>query len=599
MTDAVSPVIAVRPPRARGARLAAVLPWVSRREPLLFWALLLVHLAPVWAFPYLPTTDGPAHLANADILRKYHDPSLPALRRFYLISATPSPNLVGHLLLAGLLYVVPPLAAEKLVVSLIVVLLPLSARYAVRSIRPRAAALSFLAFPLVYSFLLGQGFYNFCLSLAAFFFLVGYWVRRRESLAGRRPWSAAVCLLALSFVLYACHLFSLLMACGVLAALAGWWWLREWARSGRPTGPALRRLVVTGAALLPSVAMALAFRPSARVETTFQDTPWSLHAAREDLLSVLQFSALVSFRKEEAYLGGVVAATSIGLALFALYVRVARRPALAGRRLTGGAVDGSSAGVLDYGSPTRARLGACFGTWDVLLLVAAGLFAFYLNAHDRLSLHFYIPPRVMVFLFVALLLWLAGQPMTRRVRGLVVPVAAAAALGLLASHALKYREFAPQFREFVSAGDHIPRGATFLPLVFSPQGRDDWGKPSASDVAPFYMASGYVAVRRDAIDLRNYEAKTDHFPVRFRPEVNPYKHMAIGLGLDTLPPKIDISGYESRSGANVDYVMVWGMTPELKDHPDTVDLCRQLAAGYDPVPLDGARRTELWKRKGR
>ena len=45
------------------------------------------------------------------------------------------------LLLAGLLYVVKPVVAEKLLVSLYLVLFPLGARYAVRSIRRRATHL--------------------------------------------------------------------------------------------------------------------------------------------------------------------------------------------------------------------------------------------------------------------------------------------------------------------------------------------------------------------------------------------------------------------------------------------------------------------------
>ena len=39
---------------------------------------------------------------------------------------------------------------------------------------------------MTYSFLLHQGFYNFLLSLAAFFLLVGYWIRNRQRLIGWR-----------------------------------------------------------------------------------------------------------------------------------------------------------------------------------------------------------------------------------------------------------------------------------------------------------------------------------------------------------------------------------------------------------------------------
>src|SRR5439155_23584436 len=115
-------------------------------------------------------------------MRKINDPSLPVFQKYYVVSGRPSPNLIGHLLLAGLLYLAPPVVAEKVVVSLFILLFPLGVRYAVASIRRRATPLAFLAFPMIYSYLLGQGFYNFCLSIAVFFFVVGYWIRNRDRL---------------------------------------------------------------------------------------------------------------------------------------------------------------------------------------------------------------------------------------------------------------------------------------------------------------------------------------------------------------------------------------------------------------------------------
>ena len=63
------------------------------------------------------------------------------------------------------------------------------------------------------SYLLGQGFYNFCLSIAVFFFVAGYWIRNRDRLDFKR----GALLAALGLLLYACHLFSLMMACAVWA----------------------------------------------------------------------------------------------------------------------------------------------------------------------------------------------------------------------------------------------------------------------------------------------------------------------------------------------------------------------------------------------
>jgi len=308
--------------------------------------------------------------------------------------------------------------------------------------------------------------------------------------------------------------------------------------------------------------MAVVFRPSGEWHSkeVFEWNP------KDDLVALLQFSSMISYRNNEAWLGAAITTVMGGLTLLVLANKAARRRS--------------------------------WSRWDVLLLVPIGLVGIYFRSYDARALHFYIPHRVMLYAFLTLILWLAGQPLTRRVKWAVVPLAAGTALAFVASHALKYREFAPQLNEFVSAGDRIEPNSTFLPLIFSPRGRTADARVSSIDVAPFYMASGYIAARRDAVDLRNYEGNTDHFPVRFRDELNPYKHLAVGDGLNEVPPKVDIEGYRKRGG-EVDYVIVWGLEDVFRDNEGTQALYRQLEKGYKRVALPGARWTELWKRRGK
>ena len=538
--------------RAGRNRLTAFTDLLARHETLLFSLLILIHLVPIWAFTYLPTTDGAAHVASADVMRNINDPALTVFRKYYFVSNQPSPNLIGHLALAGLLSFLPPIIAEKVLVSLYIALFPLAVRYALRSIRPRATPLAFLAFPMVYSYVFAQGFYNFCLSIAVFFFVVGYWVRHRDRLNLQR----GVVLAGLGLLLYACHLFSLMMACAVLGLLTAWISGKQWRQQRRP---ALMRTMATLLALLPALILSVLYRPSAG---QFQGSAtWS---PKDDLIDLLQFRSLVSYRNGEAWLGGGVASLFGALALWALIGKL---------------------------------IGRKWSKWDGLLLLPVGLFAVYFKAHDKTSAHFYIPQRVMLYFFLTLLLWLAAQPMTRRVRWMAVPLAMILALGFIASHALKYREFAPQLREFVSAGENIHRNSTFLPLIFAPKGCNAQGKPSSIDVSPFYMAGGYIAAQLQAVDLRNYEANTDHFPVRFIPALNPYEHLAVGKGFDEIPPRIDLDAFRKAGGA-VDYVLLWGLTDEMRKNPDTIALYGQLNKGYERVELTGAKWTELWKKRG-
>src|SRR5271155_2633478 len=89
-------------------------------ERFLFVALTGACLLPVWLFRFLPTQDGPAHLANAVILRDYGTHGS-RHHEFFELGLEPFPNWTGHLLLAGLSCLVHPLIAEKLLATVYVV----------------------------------------------------------------------------------------------------------------------------------------------------------------------------------------------------------------------------------------------------------------------------------------------------------------------------------------------------------------------------------------------------------------------------------------------------------------------------------------------
>ena len=98
---AATPVV-IRRPRRRVC--AAALSVVARRERLLFALLLVVQLIPVWAFTYLPTTDGPAHVASADVMRRYNDPAAPDnFRKYYYVAKPPRPKMAGPVVQASML----------------------------------------------------------------------------------------------------------------------------------------------------------------------------------------------------------------------------------------------------------------------------------------------------------------------------------------------------------------------------------------------------------------------------------------------------------------------------------------------------------------
>ena len=163
--------------------------------------MTILNLAPLFYFQYIPSNDGPSHVYNSAMLRAFIlSPSSPARTIFVLNSSIP-PNLLTHSFMAVAMSFFKPVTAERLLVVLYAVLLPLGFRYFLRSVSLRTSGLEYFSLVWVYNSHLHWGFYNFLFSIILFLFSLGYWIRRREQLSGR-----AVAVLALLItLLYFCH----------------------------------------------------------------------------------------------------------------------------------------------------------------------------------------------------------------------------------------------------------------------------------------------------------------------------------------------------------------------------------------------------------
>ncbi len=191
-----------------------------------FWYLAAAYLLPVWAFAYLPTQDGPSHLANAEMILHY-GASTAGVEEFFEFRPQCIPNWTSHLLLAGLLALFPPLIAEKLLVTLYVLGFAGGFRYFLSSFGPRCRPLSWMGLLFVYNRCFWMGFYNCCLSLVLFWFIVGLCVRSRGTLSLPRT-----ALLAVLFTLaFFTHLVGFLLSlAGALGAVV----LAPWTNRNEP-----------------------------------------------------------------------------------------------------------------------------------------------------------------------------------------------------------------------------------------------------------------------------------------------------------------------------------------------------------------------------
>ncbi|HKV06503.1 MAG TPA: hypothetical protein VJ725_00095 [Thermoanaerobaculia bacterium] len=528
-------------------------PWV-RPEALLFTVLVLLHLVPLWAFPYFPSQDGPGHQAVAHILREYDQPGEGLLREYYLLNRGFIPNwFIFFLLEKGLAFVTVPVA-EKVLLSLYVILLPVSARFALRAVDPRGSPLAFLAFPFVYNHLFHLGFYNFCFSLAVFFFTVGFWWKRQDRW-GPGPVAGLALLLLWA---YFCHPVSLGMTLVAIFTLAGWRMLLEMRGKAGPfvVGDGLRTWIVGPFfASLPALLL-LSFFLDHHLGRPVQDLPFVVKAWH-----LVSLNSLVSLDRRSLFVSISLAAL-LGLAAMWLLA--------------------------------RRRRAACE---DGLLLAAVVSAVLFLVVPDGMGGGGRVSERLGLYPFFLLILWFVACKIPPAGRRWLAIGGAAVSLVLLALFWPRYAALDDQLDEYMTAADHIEPGHTLLTLCYAPKGRGADGRDLAYRFKPFLHAQGRIAAKRGAVDLALYEASEDYFPIYFRPSLNPYERIGIAGGLELEPPQAEFLTYPERTGGRVDYVLLWGLGDEDRGEPAVRSVLREVAAGYEPVYTSPRELVRLYRRR--
>lgn len=165
--------------------------------------LVALSVATVWVVEVFPTQDGPAHIYIGYVLHHLLSGTPSPFGAYFEANINYQPNLLVYGIVAALTPVLPAVAIEKLIVSLIVAGIPLGGGAIARALgRPAFLGAAALV-PIAFSFVLYIGFYNYCLSLVFCLLGVACWVRWHGS---RHPgWLIA--LFVMSIAAYFSHLF--------------------------------------------------------------------------------------------------------------------------------------------------------------------------------------------------------------------------------------------------------------------------------------------------------------------------------------------------------------------------------------------------------
>jgi hypothetical protein len=519
---------------------------------------VVVQLAPILLLPMVLTQDGPAHVDGAWVLLHHGDDDAvgAALRTNYTVDLSPVPNLLTTLLLAGLLSVLGPDAAEKVVVAGFVLLLVAGLRFALRGVDRRAGWLAVAALPLAGGQLVAYGFYNFCWGVALALFVVGVALRRREGWDVRHTVAVGL-LLALT---WSAHLLPWVGAVLLVGGLAAGRWVVAVRTGARPWPAAAGHLLPPFLAVLPGVALTVAYLSRGGGNHGVA-SGWS--PGRLWQLVTLYRPLVVGSGWE------LVPSVAVAVVLACLAVAAVRRRGP---------------------DPVRApEAGALMARADRVVLGTATVLAVagFLLTPSRLGPEYgFLSDRLAWFPPLLLVLFCATRPprreVLRRVAAVVLVLAATtAALVRLPTQLADQRQAA----ELLSVADVLPAGTTFAVLRFA--GHQAALAPLPGEPDPLRHLSSRLAVEVGGVDVGHYEAVYPYFQVRFSPDPGVRQAIDPGLdGLDAVPPWVHLPA----AGDRLQYVLVVGLDQAedwVRSAHRTAGVLADLRAAYVQVARSG------------
>ncbi len=426
---------------------------------LIYLALTAAHVALVWLLPFFPSQDGPNHLYNLVILRDMLH-AAGGWESHYALTLHVAPNL-GFTLLAYPWLSVSPIAAERIFLTVYVLLMAAAAPAFLRAFGRPAFPVSYFVFVAIFSQPVMMGFYSEIVGTPLVLLgLALVWKTRARS-----PWVRFVVLNVSGLVIFVAHLipFGIYILAVLIEAAA-----EEPAWAGRP-----RRVVLRAAMLLPAMAPAGIFY-------------FAHHAGAELRWSIRPGNILRDL-------------FCFGEYTFSYWQLV---PGLAAGYL---ACDALRAGLRKNSGSSTSSESVARRFLSALCLI---LLVIYIFAPNSLGGGQEFQRRLPPLILLLGLPLLAPQTPRLTPRRYAQLTASVACLVLLLNAALFWSE-SRRVAQFVRGMDAVPRGALLVTA------RLDGEKHSFPD--PLYHAAGYYGIE-GAVDLGQYlddEVGRGTFPSRF------------------------------------------------------------------------------------
>lgn len=428
-----------------------------------FLVAVILNLTPLLYFRYIPSNDGPSHVYNAAMLRAFLSSSGDAsIRSVFEFNRSIPPNLLSHSLLAFAVSFLTPVLAERTVVVLYAVSLPLVFRWLLRTVSRQTHGLEYVALPLVYNSHLQWGFYNFLFSLILFMLTLGFWLKARRHCSYTR-----LGVLSLSAtLLYFSHpvgLFEYWITASIIL-------LFEWARGFRRSRADL--VVMAVSSFVPAVLYA--HYAMTRISAVSAETSWPTLRYAASLL--LTFSPLWTYSNVQRFVG-IAVLLQVGLGWWC-------------------STKGSALPINGY------LAAAC---------VTAGLLFITPTSASGGTM---ISPRLVYFPILLLFVWLVTQDWKQEVGALFAVISCALAIAMVASNWPYYQRYDTKMKEFEQISNSWSKSEYIRFYAVGSPSTLLLDKATRSPLLDEAVI-GYSAARHGQFILGDYEGSLGYFPLNY------------------------------------------------------------------------------------
>lgn len=524
-------------------------------ENILFWGLIGLLLYPILANSYFLTGDGPSHLYNSKVLLDFlTDTNIDFYSGYYSLNQNTEPNWFSHAVLAALLMLFSDATAEKILLVVYVLVFAFSFRGVISKINQENRFLVFIGLPFIFHRMVQMGFYNFSFGFAFCFLGIWFWLANRNRF---NRWRLIVFGL-INLLTYFTHPIGFLLSGLVIGSIA----IGELILNNIRKNGSLKESVSTFSKILlgflPGILLMLEYLGRKGINAA--PNPDS---TKELYHEFLELTSLVNLSVKEELLAIALAGLFGILVIYSLVGKIRSR--------------------------TLSRYDGIFMAFLIMLYI-------YFNQPGSMAGAGILSVRLQFMPYLVVLLWLAGNSF----HPIVKKATAVIAIGLVISFSVIripiHKLASHTIEEYVSVRKHIPSRSTVLPLSYAHNGKTPEGELVSDQIWLFMHAADYIGTDRSLVMLANYEANTGYFPIIWKDERNPYKHLSSGAGLEHLPPGVDIGGYEKATGGKIDYVITWCLDDQFRNSKETRAIFEHLDENYEHIFSSEHGLAQLYER---